>query len=76
MQIYAVLLNFLLIKEFWGGQKIIVSNFHEDTKNDTWTSHVSWVANQHIWMITRASRDTQDWSNNAESSINHFKIHY
>ncbi len=30
--------------------------------------NVSWAANQHIRMISEASRDTEDWSNNAENS--------
>ncbi len=28
--------------------------------------HFSWAANQHIWMISGGSFDTEDWSNNAE----------
>ncbi len=30
--------------------------------------NVSWAANQHITMISEGSRDTEDWSNDAENS--------
>ncbi len=29
--------------------------------------NVSWAENQHIWMISEGSCDTQDWSNDAEN---------
>ncbi len=30
--------------------------------------NISWVANQHIRMISKGSCDTEDWSNDAENS--------
>ncbi len=30
--------------------------------------HFSWAANQHIWMISGGSCDTEDWINDAENS--------
>ncbi len=30
--------------------------------------NVLWAANQHIRMISEGSRDTEDWSNDAENS--------
>ncbi len=37
--------------------------------------NVSWAANQHIRMISEESRDTEDWSNDAEkSALQHWNI--
>ncbi len=30
--------------------------------------NIAWAVNQHIIMISEWSRDTEDWSNNAENS--------
>ncbi len=39
---------------------------------------VYWAANQHIRMISERSRDTEDWSNDAENSALHHrnKLHF
>ncbi len=58
---------FLLIKEIQIFLFIIVSkNIKQQNKN------VSWVENRHIRMISERSRDTEDWSNNAENSALHY----
>ncbi len=36
----------------------------------------SWAANQHIKMISEGSRDTDDWSNDAEIQLSFAGIHY
>ncbi len=33
----------------------------------------SWAANQHIRMISKGSCDTEDWINDAENSVLHYK---
>ncbi len=62
VQIIAVLLNFLFIKEFW------FCSFHKKYKAAQLFStliikiNVSWAENQHISMISEGSYDTKDWS--------------
>ncbi len=38
--------------------------------------NVSWAANQHIIMISEGSRDTEDWSNDAENTALIIAINY
>ncbi len=38
--------------------------------------NISWAANQHIRMISEGSCDTEDWSNDAENSALHHKLHF
>ncbi len=35
----------------------------------------SWAANQHIRIISEGSCDTEDWSNDAESFVEYFKLY-
>jgi len=32
--------------------------------------NISWAANQHIRKISEGSRDTEDWSNDADADLN------
>ncbi len=41
---------------------------HTDIVINIGINNVFWVANQHIRMISEGSRDTKDWSNDAENS--------
>ncbi len=36
--------------------------------------NVSWAANQYIGIISEESRDTEDWSNDAENSALHHRL--
>ncbi len=49
-----------------------IQHCNTDNKN------VSWAPNQHIRMISEGSRDTEDWSNDAENSALHHrnKLHF
>ncbi len=38
--------------------------------------NVSWAVNQHIIMISEGSRDTKDWSNDAENTALITRINY
>ncbi len=71
VQINAVLFTLIFIKEF--STKILSSttvfNIDDDKK-------VSWVANQHIRMISEESCDTEDKSNDAENSALITEINY
>ncbi len=62
-------INFLFIKESW---KKMHQGFHKNMEQHNFFQHVIrndfWAANRHIRMIYEGSRDTEDWSNNAENS--------
>ncbi len=40
------------------------------------SSTTAWASNQHIKMISEGSRDTEDWSNDAENSALHQILNY
>ncbi len=56
---------FELSKESWGKN---ISGFHKKI-----LSRTSVFKDQHIRMISEGSRDTEDWSNDAENSALHHR---
>ncbi len=63
----AVLLNLFIHPK--NSEKNRYSFYNNSQVFSTWIiiRSVSWAANQHIIMISEASYDTEDWSNNAEN---------
>ncbi len=72
----AVLFNFLFIKEPWKKYIMVSTKKKKKKKKQDFEyilffnmiRNVSWAANQHFGIISERSRDTKEWSSDAENS--------
>ncbi len=57
-------------------EKMYSTVLNIDNNNNNNKKNVSWAANQHIWIISEGSCDTEDWSNDAENTALITEINY